>query len=38
MSVTADQPITGEIIFRTLPGPNNNASYDWAYLGQIELK
>jgi hypothetical protein len=30
-------PLSGEILFRTLPGPNNNNSFDWAYWDAIEL-
>jgi hypothetical protein len=27
----------GELIFRTLPGPANNASFDWAYWGGVQI-
>jgi hypothetical protein len=27
-----------EIVFRTLPGPSNNASYDWSYWGRIKIQ
>lgn len=30
-------PPGGEILFRTLPGPNNNNSFDWAYWNGIDL-
>ncbi|MDB6170203.1 MAG: hypothetical protein JWM88_3067 [Verrucomicrobia bacterium] len=29
---------SGEMVFRTLPGPNNNFSFDWAYWGKIEFR
>ena len=32
-----EPPQGGEILFRTLPGPHNNNSYDWAYWAAIEL-
>jgi hypothetical protein len=32
-----ETPLSGEILFRTLPGPENNNSFDWAYWNAIEL-
>lgn len=28
---------SGELILRTLPGPANNASFDWAYWGEVKI-
>ena len=28
----------GQLWFRTLPGPQNNISCDWAYWARIEIK
>jgi hypothetical protein len=30
-------PPGGEILFRTLPGPKDDSSFDWAYWAAIEL-
>jgi hypothetical protein len=30
-------PLSGEIIFRTLPGPFGNFSFDWAYWGEVRI-
>jgi hypothetical protein len=38
LEITLPQPPpSGEILFRTLPGPNNNNSYDWGYWAEIEI-
>jgi hypothetical protein len=38
LDVPLTPPGTGELFFRTLPGPNNNASYDWCYWGQLKIR
>jgi hypothetical protein len=30
-------PLQGTILFRTLPGPNNNANSDWSYWRSIKI-
>ena len=38
LDVTLPNPSSGgEIMFRTLPGPKDNSSFDWAYWGEIEF-
>ena len=36
--LTALGPFTGQLVFRTNPGPNNNLVNDWAYWGSIRLR
>ena len=38
ISVDVDVPARAEIIFRTLPGPKGNRSFDWSYWGEIVLE
>jgi len=38
LDLALPHPVTGELSFRTLPGPNNNTSYDWSYWGAIKLE
>ena len=30
--------MSGELVFRTLPGPANNASFDWSYWGAVQIR
>ncbi len=38
LDLTLPADVTGELIFRTLPGPAGNASYDWAYWGDVTIR
>lgn len=38
LSVETDAALEGALLFRTLPGPANNDSYDWAFWSAIQLK
>jgi len=29
---------TGDLVFKTLPGPHNDLSFDWAYWSAVEIK
>jgi hypothetical protein len=31
-------PLDGSLLFRTLPGPNNDADYDWSYWARIDIR
>ena len=36
-SIELIAPLQGTVVFRTLPGPNNNGSFDWAYWRCIKI-
>jgi len=36
-SIELIAPLPGTVVFRTLPGPNNNGSFDWAYWRCITI-
>ncbi|MDB6126910.1 MAG: hypothetical protein JWM35_806 [Verrucomicrobia bacterium] len=38
LNVALDSLPEGDLILRTLPGPQNNASFDWSYWGKIEIR
>lgn len=38
LEMTLENPVGGELLFRVLPGPQGNASFDWAYLGQVGIR
>ncbi|MBS0662192.1 MAG: glycosyltransferase family 39 protein [Verrucomicrobia bacterium] len=38
LDVALPPDVRGEIVLRTLPGPANNASYDWAYWGYVTMR
>ncbi len=38
LDLTLPADVAGEVIFRTLPGPAGNASYDWAYWGDVTIR
>jgi hypothetical protein len=37
LSLESTEPLDGSLVFRTLPGPNNNADYDWSYWAKIDI-
>lgn len=37
LSLESSDPLDGSLLFRTLPGPDNNADYDWSYWAKIDI-
>ncbi len=38
LDLTLPAQMAGELMFRTLPGPANNNSFDWAYWGSLQIR
>jgi hypothetical protein len=36
-SLESAEPLDGTLLFRTLPGPDNNGAYDWSYWAKIDI-
>ncbi|HTO02416.1 MAG TPA: hypothetical protein VL069_01885, partial [Opitutus sp.] len=38
LDVALPADVSGEIIFRTLPGPSGNSAFDWSYWGRLKIE